>query len=98
VNDQSWLVELNGGAIRLKLPLISVFPRVGMWQGSESVRKAGDAPIYAIVKTIAKLAKDLGFGLRIPGERFIEDSRVRGIQRKFPSLNIVAEGNLSALR
>jgi hypothetical protein len=98
VNDQSWLVELNGGAIRLKLPLIAVFPRIGMWQRSESVRKAIDAPIYAIVKTTSKLAKDLVFGLWIPGERFIEDSRVRRSQRKFPSLNIVAERNLSALR
>jgi hypothetical protein len=61
-------------------------------------RHAIDAPIYAILKTTSKLAKDLVFRLWIPGECFVEDSRVRRNQRKFPNLNIVAEGNLSALR
>jgi len=51
-----------------------------MWQWSECARKAVDAAIYAIVKTKSKLAKDLLFGLWIPGECFVEDGCVRGSQ------------------
>lgn len=64
-----------------------------MCQWSECARKAIDAAIYAIVKTISKLAKDFVLGLWIPGECFVEDGCIRGGQSNFPCVNVVAEGS-----
>jgi hypothetical protein len=69
-----------------------------MWQWSECARKAINAAIYAIVKTKSKLAKDLLFGLWIPGECFVEDGCVWGVQSESPCVNVVAEGHASTLR
>jgi hypothetical protein len=69
-----------------------------MWQWSECARKAIDAPIYAIVKTKSKLAKNLLLGLWIPGECSVEDGCIRGAQSKSPGLNVVAQRHVPTLR
>ena len=98
MDDETWLVELNCGAVSLKLPLVVVFTRFGMWPWSECAREAIDAAINAVVKTKSKLAKNLLFGLRIPSKCVVEDSRVRGGQSESPCVNVVAEGHAPTLR
>src|SRR5690349_6374397 len=69
-----------------------------MWPRSECAREAIDAAINAVVKSKSKLAKNLLFGLRIPGKCVFEDSRVRRGQSESPCVNIVAEGHAPTLR
>ena len=98
MDDEAWVVKLNCRAVSLKLPLIVVFTSVGMWPWSECAREAIDAAINAVVKSKSKLAKNLLFGLRIPGKCVLEGSRVRGGQSESPCVNVVAEGHAPTLR